>query len=161
MSFSTLPPMCRKPLMYCHRMSAYIVCLTMTRQGIKPVSYTHLVSQNKYWKMDLLKFMNNWTLPLAMLAGVIGYFAVSYTHLDVYKRQIYVIGQIYSYTDWMVNPFLDASLHFYFHQPVYILSLIHIFFFAFEICNTNVAFLKRCKGIHFFNTLYQKEQLFF
>lgn len=24
--------------------------------------------------MDLFKFMKNWTLPLAMLAGVIGYF---------------------------------------------------------------------------------------
>lgn len=26
--------------------------------------------------MDLFKFMKNWTLPLAMLAGVIGYFVL-------------------------------------------------------------------------------------
>ena len=33
--------------------------------------------------MDLLKFMKNWTLPLAMLAGVIGYFVfANFTFLE-------------------------------------------------------------------------------
>ena len=46
----------------------------------------------------LLRFIKNWTLPLAMLAGTAGYFffarvpSVSYTHLDVYKRQFLAFG---------------------------------------------------------------------
>ena len=36
--------------------------------------------------MDLLKFMKNWTLPLAMLAGVIGYFVfANFTFLEPTK----------------------------------------------------------------------------
>ena len=36
--------------------------------------------------MDLLKFMKNWTLPLAMLAGVIGYFVfANFTFLEPAK----------------------------------------------------------------------------
>ena len=36
--------------------------------------------------MDLFKFMKNWTLPLAMLAGVIGYFVfANFTFLEPTK----------------------------------------------------------------------------
>ena len=31
----------------------------------------------------MLKFFKTWTLPISMLAGAIGYFAVSYTHLTL------------------------------------------------------------------------------
>ena len=38
--------------------------------------------------MDLFKFMKNWTLPLAMLAGVIGYFVFANFTLSAPERRI-------------------------------------------------------------------------
>ena len=51
--------------------------------------------------MDLFKFMKNWTLPLAMLAGVIGYFVfANFTFLESDKA-------IYEWVDFLFNSFLD------------------------------------------------------
>ena len=51
--------------------------------------------------MDLLKFMKNWTLPLAMLAGVIGYFVfANFTFLEPTKPFI-------EWVDFFSNSFLD------------------------------------------------------
>ena len=42
--------------------------------------------------MDLFKFMKNWTLPLAMLAGVIGYFVfANFTFLEQTMPVMYVL----------------------------------------------------------------------
>ena len=56
--------------------------------------------------MDLFKFMKNWTLPLAMLAGVIGYFVfANFTFLEPTK------------------PFMNGLISF---LTPSLLSLIHI-----------------------------------
>ena len=40
----------------------------------------------------------------------------------VYQIFVYVVRKIDSYTDRVVNPFLDTSLHLHLHQPVYIIG---------------------------------------
>ena len=51
--------------------------------------------------MDLFKFMKNWTLPLAMLAGVIGYFVFCQLHFSGADKAIY------EWVDFFSNSFLD------------------------------------------------------
>ena len=75
---------------------------SQTRQGVRPVSYTHLVMNAKApmmiagndkpgFKIDLhIKDLNN----VLDCAHAVGAPAVSYTHLDVYKRQVEILDRV-------------------------------------------------------------------
>ena len=54
--------------------------------GLNPVSYTHLVDHRSYKRRGIDK------IPSVHLGPAASQMAVSYTHLDVYKRQVLTGG---------------------------------------------------------------------
>ena len=92
------------------------------KDAVAPVSYTHLVDLNNILNVTAAERAAHFGRSAEHHGQLIVYMAVSYTHLDVYKRQA-LAPQLGQYCPLKAVP---QFLHIIKMPPVILLSLIHI-----------------------------------